>query len=110
MAIVRYFGKPTIFLTYTINPTCPEIKRELNPGEKPLNRPDIIYRVFEIKRRSILLDLDYYFGHRIGHVWTIEYQKRGLPYIYILLFLLHIAEWLNPEYINNFVKAELPSA
>ena len=110
MAIVRHFGKPTIFLTYTTNPTCPEIKRELGPGEKPLNRPDIVCRVFEMKRRSILLDLDHCFGHRIGHVWTIEYQKRGLPHIHILLFLSHAAEWLNPEHINNFVKAELPSA
>ena len=92
MAIVRYFGKPTIFLTYTINLTCPEIKRELNPGEKPLNKPDIVYRVFEMKRRLILLDLNYCFGYRIGHIWTIKYQKRGLPYIHILLFLLYIAE------------------
>ena len=49
MAIVRYFGKFTIFLTYIINLICPEIKRELNFREKLLNRPDIIYRVFKIK-------------------------------------------------------------
>ena len=48
MAIIRYFGKPTIFITYTANPTCPKIQRELRPGEKPLNRPDLVYYIYNM--------------------------------------------------------------
>ena len=109
IAIVRHFGKPTIFTTYTCNPTCPEISREMRPREKPLDRPDLVTRVFNMKRQTLLLDLDHCYGHRIGQVWTIEYQKRGLPHIHILLFLADPGQWLNPEHIDQFVKAELPS-
>ena len=32
MALVRYFGKPTFFITFTANPKWVEIVRELHPG------------------------------------------------------------------------------
>ena len=32
MAIVRKFGKPTLFITMTCNPEWPEITKSLNPG------------------------------------------------------------------------------
>ena len=66
IAIVRYFGKPTIFTTYTYNPICPEIVREMRLREKPLNRPDLVIRVFNIKRQILLLDLDHCYSYRIG--------------------------------------------
>ena len=33
MAIVRKFQKPNLFLTYTFNPNCQELKAELMPGQ-----------------------------------------------------------------------------
>ena len=41
MAIVRKYGKPDVFLTFTCNPKWPEITASLFPGEKPGDRPDI---------------------------------------------------------------------
>jgi hypothetical protein len=42
MALVRRFGKPYIFLTMTCNPNWDEIKRELYPGQTPLDRLDLV--------------------------------------------------------------------
>ena len=44
MAIVRHFGRPALFITFTANPNWPEILRELanTPGLTPNDRFDII--------------------------------------------------------------------
>jgi hypothetical protein len=46
MAIVRTFGKPTFFLTFTCNASWEEITRELQPGQTAADRPDVTTRVF----------------------------------------------------------------
>jgi hypothetical protein len=46
MAICRYFGKPTYFITFTANPRWPEVIAQLLPGQTHLDRPDIIGDVF----------------------------------------------------------------
>jgi len=35
MSIVRALGKPTLFITMTMDVNCPEVKAQLNPGETP---------------------------------------------------------------------------
>ena len=77
MAIVRHFGKPSLFLTFTANPNWIECQRELQPQEDIINRPDILCRVFNMKRDAFLKDIDRCYGHWVGNVWTLEYQKRG---------------------------------
>jgi hypothetical protein len=49
MAIVRKYGKPDIFATFTCNPNWPEIVRELLPGQTSSDRPDLVARLFELK-------------------------------------------------------------
>jgi hypothetical protein len=57
MAIVREFGKPDLFLTFTCNPKWKEIKDNLLPGQKSHDRTDIVARVFYIKMKCLLEDL-----------------------------------------------------
>jgi hypothetical protein len=74
MAIVRYFGKPTFFITFTANPRWPEIDGNLFPGQQLTDRPDLIARVFRLKVQELLIDLkNGLFGSYAGHVYTIEY-------------------------------------
>ena len=47
MAIMRYNQNPNIFLIMTANPKRPEITSALLPNQKPIDRPDLIARVFE---------------------------------------------------------------
>jgi hypothetical protein len=73
MAIVRHFKKPTFFITFTANPRWLEIDRELK-GRQPIDRPDLIARVFHLKVRELLIDLkNGLFGPYIGHVYMIKY-------------------------------------
>ena len=52
MSIVHTKGKPTLFITMTMDVNCDEVKRQLNDGESPYDRPDIVCRVYEQKRNS----------------------------------------------------------
>ena len=53
------------------------------------------------------------FGMVQACIYIIEYQKRGLPHAYILLFLDHgnasYRQFLTADYIDNIILAELPS-
>ena len=50
MAIVRHFGKPTLFITMNTNPNWLEIKEGLSLGQYPQDRPDLVARVFKLKK------------------------------------------------------------
>jgi hypothetical protein len=109
MAIVRYFGKPTFFITFTANPRWPEIVRNLFPGQQAVDRPDLIARVFALKLKEFIADLKGgLFGPYVAHVGTVEYQKRGLPHYHVLLFIDSSAPFLTPERIDEVICAELP--
>jgi hypothetical protein len=111
IAIVRYFGKPSFFITFTANPRWPEIVNNLLPGQQPTDRPDLICRVFALKVKELLADLKKgLFGPYAGHMYTIEYQKRCLPHMYLLLFLTKKAAFLTSKLIDEIVCAELPDA
>ncbi|KAA6411530.1 MAG: hypothetical protein FRX48_04810 [Lasallia pustulata] len=108
MAIVRHFGKPTLFVTFTVNPNWVEIQHELLPDQSVNDRPDLVARVFQLKKKALLLDLQTIFGRYQGSVWTIEYQKQGLPHMHLLLFLHTEDHFLDQERIDQVVRAELP--
>lgn len=42
MAIMQYFGQPTLFLTFTANLKWEKIQRELLLGQRAGDRPDLI--------------------------------------------------------------------
>jgi len=45
MAIVQCFGKPDYFITMTCNPYWEEVTSNLEPGQTPQDRPDLVSRV-----------------------------------------------------------------
>ncbi|KAI9120964.1 hypothetical protein K1719_007997 [Acacia pycnantha] len=45
---------------------------------------------------------------RSEDIYTIEFQKRGLPHAHILLFLYPNDKIKDPEAIDNFICAEMP--
>ena len=48
LSIVRRFGKPDLFVTFTCNPSWPEIKDNLLNGQKASDRPDLCARGFNL--------------------------------------------------------------
>ena len=110
MAISRYFGKPTLFITFTANPRWKEIQDALLPGQTAADRPDLVARVFNQKHRELLDDLKtkHVFGRYRGIVRTIEHQRRGLPHCHMLLFLDENDKFDTAEKIDQIISAEIP--
>lgn len=106
MALVRQFGKPDLFVTMTCNPSWPEIRGELKQGETPNDRPDLICRVFRLKLKELLHDLEKkgVFGAAVACVHVVEFQKRGLPHAHILIILSQGAKPRTADDIDKMVS------
>ena len=107
MAYVRTYGRPDLFITFTCNPQWVEIERELFIGQKSHHRHDLIARVF---RQKLLIMMHLFkekqiFGSLHCYMYTVEWQKRGLPHAHILLWL---QEKIHPNQIDSIISAELP--
>ncbi|XP_053213304.1 uncharacterized protein LOC128396721 [Panonychus citri] len=110
MAIVRQFGKPDYFITMTCNPKWPEILQSIKPNERAEDRPDIVVRIFagkvsELKRLIMKKQI---FGPVISLIHVIEFQKRGLPHVHLLLKVAESHIPREPEKIDKVVCAEIP--
>lgn len=57
MAIVTNFRKLTLFITMTTNSNWLEIKEGLSLGQYPQDRPDLVARVFKLKKDHLLNDI-----------------------------------------------------
>ena len=111
LAIVRQRGNPTLFVTFTCNPQWPEILAELLPGQKAYDRPDICSRVFQLKVKDLLSSIkdSHCFGRINGYIATVEFQKRGLPHLHLLVILDEEDRPRSPTDFDRFVSAELPN-
>jgi len=47
-------------------------------------------------------------GKHVGHVYTIEFQKRGLPHVHILIFLAPEARIHDAAMIDKVISAQIP--
>ena len=114
MCIVREFGKPSIFITITCNPSWPEIKKlqALDPKNAlaSKHRPDIVSRVFAAKIKKIEKEIyqDGIFGKICGYMENTEWQKRGWPHKHCLNWLADDDKLDSIEDIDALIKAELP--
>ncbi|XP_042027196.1 uncharacterized protein LOC121774371 [Salvia splendens] len=111
MAICRWFGYPNLFITFTCNPKWPEIVRFLGAkGLKPDDRPDVVCRIFKVKLDNLIRDLktNQIFGAVKAVVYTIEFQKRGLPHAHILFFLSNEDKLPQPRRIDEIISAKIP--
>ncbi|KAG5529311.1 hypothetical protein RHGRI_029871 [Rhododendron griersonianum] len=111
MAITRYNHHPDIFLTMTANPNRPEITSALLPHQRAVDRPDLVARVFELKRKALMKEIETnkVFGDKVAHVYTIEFQKRGLPHMHALFFLKGPDKIRTCAQVDNLVCAEFPN-
>nr|KAJ0204427.1 hypothetical protein LSAT_V11C500276410 [Lactuca sativa] len=111
MSLCKWFGYPDFFITFTCNPKWPEVQRFLNDTPlHPEDRPDILCRLFKIKLDAFIKDLreNEIFGMVQAVVYTIEFQKRGLPHSHICLFMHSDYKLPTVEYIDPIISAEIP--
>ena len=110
MTIIQKFKKPDLFITFTTNPKWPEITRELFPGQKAIDRPELTDRIFHAKLKLLLQDLTSknVFGNAVAWMHTVEFQKRGLPHAHILIILRPDCRLHNADDYDRIVSAEIP--
>jgi hypothetical protein len=109
LAINRFFGGADLFLTATANPGWPDVKRELLPGQAANDRPELVGRVFKQKMDALIKDIESgCLGRMVARVHTIEFQKRGLPHMHMIIFLADDSKLKTPEDVNKLLSAEFP--
>ncbi|UYV71113.1 hypothetical protein LAZ67_8001784, partial [Cordylochernes scorpioides] len=107
MTYVRSYGRPQLFITFTCNPQWKEIQMHLFSNNSAKDRYDLISRVFHLKMKKLiyLVTKAELFGPCKCFMFTIEWQKRGLPHAHLLLWLTNI---IRPNQIDEVIQAEIP--
>lgn len=110
MSLVRRFGKPDLFITFTCNPMWPEITDALLINQTANDRPDLCARVFNLKLKALLNDIvkNSVLGKVVAYVYSIEFQKRGLPHCHMLFILDSNDKPRSTDDIDKIVSAEIP--
>ena len=108
MTYVRKYGRPDLFITFTCNRNWPEIQEELLFGQKPHHRHDLIARVFRLKLIKLLhlIRKSQIFGEVRCSMYTVEWQKRGLPHAHLLIWLV---TKINSNQVDSIISAEIPN-
>ncbi|CAN1225238.1 hypothetical protein LINPERPRIM_LOCUS2457 [Linum perenne] len=111
-AICHYFGNPDMFITFTSNAQWSEITSAFKDdiGSHGEDKPQVVARVFRMKLLRLKKDIDSgkLFGKTVAGMHTIEFQKRGLPHVHILVWLIKEAKLDTAAQIDNVISAELP--
>lgn len=111
MTMFAHIGPPDLFITMTANKEWPEIKESLETYEKVEDRPDVVARVFQQKVDELIKVVckDQILGKCLGYAYSIEFQKRGLPHIHLLVTLDDEFKFTSPERIDEVISAEIPN-
>ncbi|XP_027150586.1 uncharacterized protein LOC113750845 [Coffea eugenioides] len=109
MALVQKSGQPDLFITMTCNPAWPEIKEAMLRTDEAHNRPDHLSRVFHAKVNILKEDLfkKHIFGDVAAYTYVVEFQKRGLPHIHMLIILQPRSKLYSTESYDRIVSAEI---
>ena len=111
LAYVTNYGSPDLFITFTMNPAWSELEEAFDKTNTKANnkgdRPDLVSRIFKLKVDSLLEDLTVkcIFGKVKAHLYSIEWQKRGLPHVHILLWMRHA---VIAAFVDEIICAEIP--
>ena len=116
MSYVRAYGRPDLFITFTTNPKWDEIQELLlrddaledSQQQMPGHRHDIVARVFKQKHNKLmdLINKGHIFGPPRAHLYSIEWQKRGLPHSHTLIWL---ENKIHANEIDSIISAEFPN-
>ena len=109
IALYQRFAHPHLFITMTFNPFWPEIQENLRAGETALDRPDLVARVFKLKKQQLIKDIttENIFGRAVARTHSIEFQKRGFPHMHIIVWLEGKKDLTETE-LDRIICAEIP--
>nr|GEV05261.1 ribonuclease H-like domain, reverse transcriptase, RNA-dependent DNA polymerase [Tanacetum cinerariifolium] len=113
LAICRVHGSPSYFITSTCKVKWSEIAEYMVhfPIITTADREDIVDRVFEMKIHQFVKYLRDVkpFNNIIAIVYTVKFQKCGLPHCHTLIWVDENSRVQSHEDIDNYICAELLS-
>ncbi|KAJ8973888.1 hypothetical protein NQ317_019301 [Molorchus minor] len=103
MTVVARHGKPDLFVTFTCNPTWPEIAQNLEFRQKAEHRPDLVCSVFldDVVIKQV-------YGVVLNYHYVIVFQKRGLPHAHMVVTFVDDERIRDVEHVDQIVSAVLP--
>ena len=109
MRIPSSFGAIDYFVTFTTNPSWPEITENASL-KNGMNSPDLYCRVFYLKMKALLYDIivNGVLGVVVAYCWTVEFQQRGLPHLHALFFVRPEDKPHHAQIIDSKVSAQFP--
>nr|CAD2202128.1 unnamed protein product [Meloidogyne enterolobii] len=116
MTICREIGSIDLLITYTMDPSAPELSNILLEHQNWSDRPMEVCRIFIDKLAELVKDITE--REVLGPVkaWfhSLEHQKRGLPHVHFAVIL----DWekmrtsgritTKEEYMEQYISAEIP--
>ena len=110
LSFIGKYGSPDFFITFTMNPKWEEFNNPVKfcgKGYSSCDRPDLISRVFKMKTDELMNDLikKKILGKTKAYLYSIEWQKRGLPHVHILLWM---ESKVNGDIVDALISAEMP--
>ncbi|XP_073525166.1 uncharacterized protein [Phyllobates terribilis] len=94
-------------LSFELTKHHKEIGVHLLPGQKTVNLHDLIALVFKQKlsKMTNLITKSHIYGETQCWMYSVEWQKRGLPHAHILIWL---KQKIQHTEIDNIISAEMP--
>jgi len=111
MTLPAKFGGIDYFVTFTTNPSWPEIT-DNTKTPNGMNSPDLYCRVFHMKMVALLHDVLHngVLGVVEAYTFAVEFQERGLPHLHALFFVREEDKPRTPADVDKRVVAQLPDA
>lgn len=108
MAMVAKYGIPDYFITFTCSTEWVEIK-QIEPNYS--NAFDLYARVFNLKCKALIKDLtvNKALGEVVAYTYSIEWQKRGMPHMHLLLTVREEDKPRTSEQVDRVVWARIPA-
>jgi hypothetical protein len=99
---------PDFFLTVTMDIHHPRVKEMIPPGVDPLDRPDVLCRVWEEIWHKIIDDVAKKgrLGKCLASAIVREHQGRGPPHAHMLIWVEDCPGKGTPDWVNDYICAE----
>lgn len=83
LVLVRHFGNPDLFITMTCNANWPEINVDLFPGQRTMDLPDLVSRIFQIEKCIFEDIIVKFLMDKWSHTYIHSSSKREGFHMYI---------------------------
>ena len=110
IALTCYYYSFDWFITFTCNTLWPEITNALLPGQTAPNCHKLTVHIFNIYKMLLIKELtkEFILDTPLGYVYTIGFQKHGLPHMHLLLSLAPCFCPTTAEEVDTIVRATWP--